>query len=339
MRVAIIGASNFDTIEYNFWEAFTHLGHTAKIFDDKEIISVCGSKSRAIVHLLSNSSYSFAKWAYNKLAHKVLNYKPDLVVVTYRHIIPEFVKKIKKNSKNVPVIHINPDAISRLQRGYLFATPYDAYFTKEPVLVDLMKNNLNLNAFYLPESFNPRVHLKPDKSKKECEDQMNIDIGIAASLYPYRIRFLESLLDILPKNLNISIYGTKVPWLPTRLWEYHTGKGVYGLDKAHVFFAARIVLNNMHYTEYKGVNCRFFEVLGSGGFQLCDDKPALSDLAEPGKEVVTFRNLQEAAEKIRYYLDHPKERLAIAEAGYQRAISEHTYEKRIETILSIINYS
>jgi spore maturation protein CgeB len=92
----------------------------------------------------------------------------------------------------------------------------------------------------------------------------------------------------------------------------------------------------MHYTEFEGVNCRFFEVLGCSGFQICDDKATLPELAEPDKEVVTFRTLQEAAEKIRYYLSRPEKRWAIAEAGYKRAIREHTYEKRIETILSVI---
>ena len=32
-------------------------------------------------------------------------------------------------------------------------------------------------------------------------------------------------------------------------------------------------------------------------------------------------------------------RWAIAEAGYQRAMKDHTYEKRIEFIFSIINQS
>ena len=38
MRIAIVGASGFDTIEYNFWETFIHLGHESRIFDDKEIL-------------------------------------------------------------------------------------------------------------------------------------------------------------------------------------------------------------------------------------------------------------------------------------------------------------
>jgi spore maturation protein CgeB len=49
-----------------------------------------------------------------------------------------------------------------------------------------------------------------------------------------------------------------------------------------------------------------------------------------------FTRAKEAAEKILYFLGHPGERIVIAEAGHLRAIMGHTYEKRIERILSII---
>jgi len=337
MRIAIVGASGFDTIEYNFWETFIHLGHESKIFDDKEILKVFGKRSRRVVSVVSGISYGFAIWAYNKLARKVVSYEPDLVLVTYRNVIPEFIRNIKSNLKNVSVIHVNPDHVGTLGRQYILSSPYDAYFTKEPFWAKTMKYKLGLNVFYLPESFNPRLHAKPACSKKECEEKTDVDIVIASGMYIYRNIFLETLFKLLPDNLKIRIHGSKYPWAPTELWKYHSNKPVYGKEKAEAFYGAKIVLNNMHYSEYEGVNCRFFEVLGSGGFQICDDKAALPELAVPDKEVVTFKTLQEAADKIRYYLSCPEKRWAIAEAGYKRALCEHTYEKRIETILSVIN--
>jgi len=337
MRVVIVGANGYDTLESNFCEALNHMGHTARVFDEKEILPFAGKRSRQIVSLLADRNYSFAQWAYAKLLQKILQYDPDLLIVTYRHIIPDMIKAFKQNRPKIPVIQINPDAVCNLGRQYIISSPYDAYFTKEPFWADMMRNKLCLNAFYLPESFNPRIHAKPAGTKQECENELNVDVAVAATLYPYRVQFLEKLFGLINRPLSVAIYGNTVPWVHTSLLQYHKGKVVLGADKARLFRGAKIVVNNMHFLEYEGVNCRFFEVLGSGGFLLCDYKPTLEDLAIPDKEVVTFKTVHEAAEKVEFYLEHADQRIAIAEAGYQRAIKDHTYEKRIEFIFSIIN--
>ena len=337
MRVAIIGSKIFDTIEYNFWETFNAMDHEAKIFDHKDVLPSCGiGNVRLLINEVITRKYGFARWVYNKLFKKIVNYSPDLVVVFYRNVIPEFIEDLKYYRNDMPIIHVNPDHVCTLGRQYILLSPYDAYFTKEPYWAETMRNKLNLNAYYLPESFNPRLHRKPDQSKEACEEQSGVDIVVAASLYPYRIRFLEQLFQKINRDLNIRILGAKVPWAKTGLWKCHQGKSVFGKEKAKAFYEAKIVINNMSFAEYKGVNCRFFEVLGSGGFMLCDDKPTLKELAVPDKEVVTFSSINEAAEKIQYYLEHPVERLEIARAGYERAVKNHTYEKRIETIFSIL---
>ena len=52
----------------------------------------------------------------------------------------------------------------------------------------------------------------------------------------------------------------------------------------------------MHFAEIEGVNCKFFEILGCEGFQICDAKPGVPDLATPGKEVVTFDGVDASVE-------------------------------------------
>ena len=38
-----------------------------------------------------------------------------------------------------------------------------------------------------------------------------------------------------------------------------------------------------------------------------------------------------------YWLSHPEERAAVAEAGYRRALAEHTYDHRFAAIFSAAN--
>jgi spore maturation protein CgeB len=55
-----------------------------------------------------------------------------------------------------------------------------------------------------------------------------------------------------------------------------------------------------------------------------------------GKEIVTFSSAQEAVEKIDYLLQHPNERRAIAKAGQDRTLKEHTIMNKCEQIDQVV---
>jgi spore maturation protein CgeB len=81
------------------------------------------------------------------------------------------------------------------------------------------------------------------------------------------------------------------------------------------------------------IKARTFEVPGAGGFLLTEWCDGLDQYYEVGKEIESFGNLKEAAEKIRYYCDHPEKRDSIAQAGYTRTCKEHIYDIRFSKIV------
>jgi len=83
-------------------------------------------------------------------------------------------------------------------------------------------------------------------------------------------------------------------------------------------------------------NARLFEATGVGTLLITDWKRNLPDLFEPGQEIVAYRSPQECVEMIRYYLDHTREREAIAQAGKQRTLREHTYHTRMQEFVEIV---
>jgi spore maturation protein CgeB len=90
---------------------------------------------------------------------------------------------------------------------------------------------------------------------------------------------------------------------------------------------------SMKGTQKKCIKGRVFEVPAAGGFMLTaksDDD--IGEYYVPGKEIVVFETVPELMEKIQYYLSHDKERQAIAKAGFERTMREHTYNKRFEEI-------
>lgn len=73
---------------------------------------------------------------------------------------------------------------------------------------------------------------------------------------------------------------------------------------------------------------RLFEVTGAGAALLVDDSPMVRRLFEPDKEVVVYRNPDEAVAKARWLTDHPGERERIAAAGQARTLRDHSTETR-----------
>jgi glycosyltransferase involved in cell wall biosynthesis len=75
-------------------------------------------------------------------------------------------------------------------------------------------------------------------------------------------------------------------------------------------------------------NMRLFEATGMGACLLTDWKPNLHELFEPDEEVVTYRDPEEAVEKVQYLLTHEETRKRIARMGQQRTLKNHTYDIR-----------
>lgn len=82
------------------------------------------------------------------------------------------------------------------------------------------------------------------------------------------------------------------------------------------------------------VHLREFEAPMSGALYFTGYLDELSEFYELDKEIVVYRSEQELLDKILYYLSHPYQAETIRKAGYQRALSEHTYHRRFQQLFS-----
>ena len=83
-------------------------------------------------------------------------------------------------------------------------------------------------------------------------------------------------------------------------------------------------------------HARPFELAGCGTFVISGWSEDVGHYYRPDAEMVFYRNPDELAEKVGYYLRHDKEREAIAQAGFLRTMKEHTYEARFKKIINEI---
>ncbi len=332
MRVAIVGPIGPDTLEFNLQNTLEHMGHEAVVIYDRDVsLFYRSARLRKYLEEWQRLSIEHSRRLFSRIARRVLDSNPDFVIVTPRTVHPELSKILKTDRPELPVVHVNPDHLVTLGRGYLFLSSYDALFTKDRFIERFMRDKLKMNAIYLPECYNPHYHVRPDIPKPEAERKTDIDVLVIGSVYPYRSVFLDRLVAA---GVNLTICGSRYGYV-SGAWENRfAGEYVVGARKAELIYGSKIVLNIMYYGEVESVNVKFFEILGCEGFQICDWKPVLPDLATPDREVVTFKTVDEVVDKIRYYLDHDEERWTIARAGYERARREHTYEHRFARMFS-----
>jgi spore maturation protein CgeB len=96
-----------------------------------------------------------------------------------------------------------------------------------------------------------------------------------------------------------------------------------------VLSGATISLNvHGNFMRYGG-NMRLFEAAGIGVFQISDNRPGIHEWFTVGEHLAVFDTVDDLREKVRYYLAHPDERLAIAAAARDHALKHHTYDQRL----------
>jgi spore maturation protein CgeB len=84
------------------------------------------------------------------------------------------------------------------------------------------------------------------------------------------------------------------------------------------------------------IRLRDFEVPMSGGFYLVEYMEELGQFFEIGKEIVCYEDMHDMVDKIQFYLQHDSERKAIAKAGRERCLRDHTWQRRFTTVFQQI---
>ncbi|MDP1614644.1 MAG: glycosyltransferase [Methylococcales bacterium] len=191
---------------------------------------------------------------------------------------------------------------------------------------------LNTTNYYLPECFNPEKHWLSEETIGH-DSAYQCDVTTAASQHSWRVAFFKHLVDY-----DVKLWGNPAPlWMPAgSVAQMYQGRPVHNHDKVKAFRGAKIVVNNLYYSEIGGVNVRCFEAAGAGAFQMVDWRPGLGQLFEDGKKLISFKNIADLKQKIDYWLPREAERRLIAEAGMRRAHAEHTYVLRLGLLLDTL---
>ena len=204
----------------------------------------------------------------------------------------------------------------------------------------------------LAHAANKQYHYPTD-----YHEQYAYDIVYMGTKLPEKKWFFKNILIPLTKRYHVGIFGAcwtvkdqclRVAWRLAKC--LHWAKALDFIstkrvtvpeeDENKLYSSAKISLNfhgraadntQPHYV----VNQRTFKISASGGFQICDDVPAIRQYFNEDELVMAECREQHWFELIQYYLEHPLEREIIRQNGIKRALTYHTYEQRVEQLLRL----
>lgn len=113
----------------------------------------------------------------------------------------------------------------------------------------------------------------------------------------------------------------------------------YVREMPAVFRSSKINLNPSLKIIQTGIPLRAFDIMGAGGFLLSNYQEELLELYENERDLVVYESMEDAIEKIDFYLKHEDIRRKILENGRRKTLEEHSLQERLVEILKIVENS
>lgn len=227
---------------------------------------------------------------------------------------------------------------------YTEKCPYDTLSQEDNYLTGYLEGLMEAQSkvygyFFLPELLTddiitrfiasmPDYYLPPERAFRD--DRMIISLMYLGP----KVTSMERtrLLSALGRSCSVDLYTrSNTASLPVR-----NRGGVKTLTEMPlVFSGSRINLNMTAKSIRSGIPLRVFDVLGGGGFLLCNYQTELLDYFVPGEDLDIYTCKEELLDKTAYYLQHDGQRREMAQTALDKVRREHSYHTRMEQLLAL----
>jgi spore maturation protein CgeB len=167
-------------------------------------------------------------------------------------------------------------------------------------------------AIFWPLASDPGVFSPPENEARD------IDVLFVGNRYGIRARIIDYL----------TAHG-----IPVSCWGGGWPNGYASAAQcAALFKRARIILgiSTVGYCDdVYTLKLRDFDAPMAGALYVTHRNPDLTALYREGEEFVCYQDERECADVIRHYLSNPEQRIAVARAGWRKAVSRDNWDHRI----------
>ena len=204
-------------------------------------------------------------------------------------------------------------------RGTRGLIPYlDLALTAAPECVEWYQKE-GCPALFFPEASDPNIFYPMPELPK------TYDVCFVGGRYGVREKIVKTLRE---GGVQVTTYGHG--------WEH--GR-LDTKEVPRVFAQSKIVLGvgTIGYCkDFYSLKMRDFDGPMSGSLYLTHDNSDLRDLYEVGKEIDTYTSAIDCLQKVRHYLNDADARERLAAAGRERAIRDHTWDRRFSDLFGLL---
>lgn len=162
----------------------------------------------------------------------------------------------------------------------------------------------------------------------------NVKNGICfiANRDPKRNAFLKALFT---QSLYTKVYGNYF-FKDSLFWSHPFNflPSVPNSKMGKVYSRFSISVNIHAQVVRQGTNMRTFECAGYGVPQFVEYRPGLTDYFEPDREIIVFSSVDDMVEKLNAHSQNKNALNIMANNARKRALEEHTYHHRINTLIN-----
>ena len=292
-----------------FTNGFVRNGHDVLEISDRDFL-----RNNKSFNLIPNKS-NFQTF----LIDTFKNYNPDILFFGHtKNLELNTLDAFKSINKNLILSQWNEDPImpslnyskQNISNIKLYSDFVDHNFiTTDPLILNKTINKNNFSFFFVPvdnniESFDV-YKMKP---KKDLFYAMSHGVNRATlkeGVEDDRINFLNKLVNKIP-NIKYDFYG------------FANKQPIWGNDFNNALINSKMGLNLSRGkpTKYYSSN-RIASIMGNGLLTFIDEKVQMSDFFNKN-EIIFYKNINELADKIKYYSKNEKVRIKIARNGKKK---------------------
>lgn len=332
--ILIVGSEREGSLEKSYQRAFLKLHWTVHNWDPQQAInkSVRFGKAGQILAQFTEIEPWLLK-ANLELLAMAYELKPDLIlVIATSGVHAGTLSQLRVAIPKTKIYSIYPDTPHNLVTNRIQCLSlFDRVIVYSSELVDVFKRMGARHAVPLGFAADPDLH-QPYSGNDDLGIR-HTDISFIGNWRPEREAFLEQLADF-----NLQIWGSDYWYRHTRpgspLRKLWAGRTAEGMEFARVVAASKISLNILGPISWPGPNMRTFELPACGAFVLSERQPGVTQYFKEGQSIACYSSVEEAREKIKYYLREETARKEVAQAAYKTVIyGGNTYVDRAKTII------
>ncbi len=272
------------------------------------------------------------------IIRRINAFNPDVVFFSMGSSVWEStLQKLKESGRHLTLFCDLP-AKTMMERDRRNLPYFDIIFEVANLSKGLRTAGATHRIEYVPIGFDPMVH-RPLALTQAEREQYGSDVcfigGLGTRYHSERREWVEYAIE---QGVNMKIWGGyREHFVGSPILNHWHGQ-IWGDEQVKALCATKIGINfhvNHEPGELdKGINSRAFELAGCGVFQLLRRVPSVNEFFEEGKEIVCFDTREEMLDKIKYYLKHETERTKIASASRRRALRDHVWSKRFDSMFA-----